>query len=731
MDRALNIPHPQGVDAPKDSPAEEGRPAWALGPARALTRVCEHARIDADEPRLTAGLPLVNGDLPARTLPIAAARVGLGAELQALSPGRLDDALLPCLLLLKSGHVALATARQGKTVTLYSDDGDHAVSVSQLSKAATGEGLVFHIKAESIVGAQVDETQAPASPFRALLARFVRRKSVWVQLVVAGVIINLTALVLPLFLMSVYDRVVPNLAMETLWALGIGVLIAIGFEFSLKIIRQNLIETVALRISTELQHLAADRLLRANMADAPRLGGAAMSGLKETDAVTNIIPSAALALFVDLPFFLIVLALIYSIGGAVALAPLAGAVALFCIGAWANMGMIGASKDGVKFQDARQNLLHDMLEGLGHIKASMAEGQFLRHWNVIGDQAAMASKRARFWAMFPVHGSSVIMQLVTIGVIVIGVLQLQAGNLTVGGMVACTLLSNRAMAPISTLNGLVSRALQSLAAFRSVFKILELPQERSYSAAGVSGSRLRGEVRAVDATFAYRGSEKPALEGMSFHMPPGSKIALIGKSGSGKTSLLSVLAGLYPVTSGDVFIDGFNLKQYGANDLRRHIGYAPQSARLFNLSLKDNIILGLQTVQSEDLVRALNISGLGQFVANHEEGLAMNIGPNGERLSGGQRQALLLARALVGNPSLLLLDEPTSAMDSASEQRVVQGLSQMMTGRTTLISTHRTPLLRLVDRIIWMEGGRIQMDGPRDEVIAAINAQKTIAKTSA
>lgn len=716
------------------APAQEvgaDAPQWALGPSRALALICEHARIDADGPRLTAGLPMVNGDLPARTLPIAAARVGLGAQLLALNPARIDDAQLPCLVFLKSGHVALVKARDGKSYTLASTDGDCTAALADLRKAATGEGIVFHIKAEAIVAGDGQSDEMPIPPWRALLQRFTRRKSVWVQLVVAGVIINLTALVLPLFLMSVYDRVVPNLAMETLWALGIGVLIAIGFEFTLKIIRQNLIETVALRISTELQHLAADRLLRATMADAPRLGGAAMSGLKETDAVTNIIPSAALALFIDLPFFLIVLALIYSIGGAVALAPLVGALALFGIGAWSNVGMIGAAKEGVQYQDAKQNLLHDMLEGLSHIKASMAEGQFLRHWNVIGDQAAMASKRSRFWATFPVHGSAVIMQLVTIGVIVIGVLQLQAGNLTVGGMVACTLLSNRAMVPISTLNGLMSRALQSLAAFRSVFKILELPQERSYSAAGVSGSRLRAEIRSVDARFAYPGSEKPALEDMSFHIPAGSKIALIGKSGSGKTSLLSVLAGLYPATSGDLFMDGFNLKQYGANDLRRHIGYAPQNARLFNLSLKDNIILGLQSVNSDDLVRALNVSGIGQFIANHEEGLAMQIGPNGERLSGGQRQALLLARALVGNPSLLLLDEPTSAMDSAAEQRVVQGLAQVMKGRTTIISTHRTPLLRLVDRIIWMEDGRIQMDGPRDEVITAINANKNAVKSSA
>lgn len=706
-------------------------PAWALEGAQGLALMCRHAQIEADVDRLTAGLPLVGGNLPARTIPIAASRVGLGADLAAIPLKRLEDAQLPCLLILKSGQVALIKARNGKTLTLDTADSSKDVSLADLEKASSGEGVIFHLTLGAIAGAGEAIETKRISPWRTLLSRFARRKGVWTQLMIAGLIINLTALVLPLFLMAVYDRVVPNLAMETLWALGIGVLIAIGFEFCLKIIRQNLIETVALRISTELQHLSADRILRAKLADAPRLGGAAMSGMKETDAITNIIPSAALALCIDLPFFLIILGLIYSIGGPVAIAPLVGAIALFGIGAWANIGMIGASKAGVQFQDAKQNLLHDMLEGLGHIKASMAEGQFLRHWNVIGDQAAMASKRARFWGAFPAHGSSVVMQLVTIGVIVIGVLQLQAGNLSVGGMVACTLLSNRAMVPISTLNGLISRALQSLAAFRSVFKIMDLPQERSQSAAGVSGSRLRGEVRAMNVAFTYPGSEKPSLQDVSLHIPAGSKIALIGKSGSGKTSLLSMLAGLHPPSSGDLFIDGFNLLQYGANDFRRHVGYAPQSARLFNLSLKDNLILGLQSVSSEDVVKAINVSGLGPFIANHAEGIAMQIGPNGEHLSGGQRQALLLARALVGNPSILLLDEPTSAMDAAAEQQVMQGLSKFMPGRTTILSTHRTPLLRLVDRVIVMEDGRVAMDGPRDKVLAALNSAKSSIKTSA
>ncbi|MEM9880426.1 MAG: ATP-binding cassette domain-containing protein, partial [Pseudomonadota bacterium] len=188
------------------------------------------------------------------------------------------------------------------------------------------------------------------------------------------------------------------------------------------------------------------------------------------------------------------------------------------------------------------------------------------------------------------------------------------------------------------------------------------------------------------------------------------------------------LAGLHMPTSGEMFFDGFNLKQYGSNDLRRHIGYAPQHSRLFNLSLKDNIILGLSQVEPDALVRALNVSGLAPFVASHDEGLAMQIGPNGEHLSGGQRQAVLLCRALVSNPALLLLDEPTAAMDSAAENQVVSGLSHFISGRTTIIATHRAPLLRLVDRVIWMEDGRMHMDGPRDAVLQQVSGVQQTAQ---
>ncbi|MEO0410689.1 MAG: ATP-binding cassette domain-containing protein [Pseudomonadota bacterium] len=705
-------------------------PTWCLSIIACLHQLCRHAKIEASPQRITAGLPLVEGDLPANAVPIAAARVGLEANALANKPIKLRAEDCPALVPLKDAKAALIISVNEKDFTLWTPDGAAVLPRSEVAEQVEGQAYSFHVRASAIDDALAEDEAVDAHPkaaWRTLLSAFFRRKSLWVQLLAAGVIINLMALVLPLFLMAVYDRVVPNLAMETLWALGIGVLIAICFEFALKLIRQSLIEAVSLRISTELQHSAAERILRARPSDAPRQAGAALSGLKETDAVTNIVPSAILAACIDLPFFLLVLALIYSIAGVVAAAPALGALMLFGVGIWGNIGLMGAAKSGVKYQDARQNLLHDILEGLGHIKASLAEGQFLRHWDVISDEAAMASKRARFWGAFPGHASPLIMQLVTVGVIVLGVFQLKEGLISVGAMVACTLLSNRAMVPISTVNGLASRALQSLASFRSVFHLLRLPQERSISAAGVGASRLRGQIRTTNVAMAYQAEQKPTLSDVNLTINPGESIAIVGPSGAGKTSLLTLLAGQVPPSQGDVFVDGFHLAQYGVNDYRRHVGFAPQDARIFNLTLKDNILLGVQSVSSQALVQALNVSGLASFVAQQEEGLALKVGPNGERLSGGQRQAVLLARALIHDPAILLLDEPTSAMDSAAEQNVVRGLRDFINGRTTLISTHRTPLLSLADRIIWMEGGRIVGDGPRQEMIARIQGKKPAA----
>ncbi|MEM7571100.1 MAG: ATP-binding cassette domain-containing protein, partial [Pseudomonadota bacterium] len=627
------------MDQPLDQNQDaEALPAWHLSVVECLQHVCAHAQVEASPQRLIAGLPLVKGDLPASAAGIALSRVGLEARPQSRSPQRLREQDVPCLVPLKNGRAALVNSIDGDILKLKTAEGSERCDRKTLAQEAEGQALSFHIKAESAEeGPLSGKPEKAQSPWKALFSAFFQRKSLWGQLIIAGVIINLMALVLPLFLMAVYDRVVPNLAMETLWALGFGVLIAIGFEFALKLIRQSLVEAVALRISTQLQHTAADRILRAQPSAAPRQAGAALSGLKETDNVTNIIPSAVLAACVDIPFFFLVIILISSIAGIVAVAPLLGAVALFAVGFWANAGLMGAAKAGVKYQDAKQNLLHDMLEGLSHIKVSLAEGQFLRHWNVIGDEAAIASKRARFWGSFPSHASPLIMQLVTIAVIVLGVLQLKEGVMSVGAMVACTLLSNRAMVPISTVNSLASRALQSMASFRSVFALLQLPQERAFSAAGVGASRMRGQVTASGVNMAYAKTEQPVLTDVNLKIEPGEHIAIVGPSGAGKTSLLTLLAGLVPPAEGELFVDGFHIGQYGANDYRRHLGYAPQDARIFNLTLKDNILLGVQSVPSQALVTALNVSGLSPFVAQHKEGLAMKVGPNGERLSGGQR----------------------------------------------------------------------------------------------
>ena len=714
---------------PVSNPPQEDTPTWQLPMVAALHQICVHAGVEVSGQRLTAGLPLTNGDLPVGAVQIAAARVGLEAEQVHRKVTKLTASDMPCMAVLQTGQAAVLTAVADEKVTVWTPEGYEVFCEEELLSVYSGKIFRFNLTADAI--APLEETDAAdaisSSPTTFLKDAIFRRKGLWAQLLVAGVIINLLALVLPLFLMAVYDRVVPNLAMETLWALGLGVVIAIGFEFALKLIRHSIIEAVALRVATELQHSVADRILRAQPKAAPRQAGAALSGLKEIDSITSIVPTAVMALCIDLPFFLVVLLLIYFIGGVVALAPLVGAAALFVMGLWANAGLTGAAKSGVKYQDARQNLLHDMLEGLSHIKASLAEGQFLKHWNVISDEAAMASKRARYWAMLPSYASPLIMQLVTIGVITLGVLQLRDGLISVGAMVACTLLSNRAMVPITTLNGLISRALQSLASFKNVLNLLALPQERAFSAAGVGAGRLRGHVRLVDASLAFEEGGSPVLQDVNITLNPGETVALVGSSGAGKTSLLTLLAGLYTPTQGDMFVDGFHINQYGVNDYRRHIGYAPQDARLFNLSLKDNILLGVQSVASKDLVAAINTAGLGQFVAQHEQGLAMKIGPNGERLSGGQRQAVLLARSLVSNPALLLLDEPTSAMDSAAEQAVVKGLETFLAGRTAVISTHRTPLLALADRILWLENGRIKGDGPRDEMIAAIRNNRPAA----
>ncbi len=709
------------------------QPIAGLTLLEALIRAAELCGTPATATQLTAGLPVPTGkELDIRLAPIALARLGLHAELTTLAVAQLSADQCPALLMLRDGSTVLVTAVKSGRISLIAQGGAQDVDAAHLAAPTDGTGFVIG-RSDPVNAATTDDERAFASqsPKRWIMAQFLDQRPLLMQLAFASVLLNLCAFVVPLFLRSVYDRVVPNLALETLWALSLGVLIALLFEYGLKNVRATFVDAISIRVGLVVQHKVMSGLLRARLKDAPTQPGAVLSIVRDVESLSTLIPNGIVTFCIDLPFFLVFLALIGSIGGAVTAVAFAGGVAVVAAGLWAHNSLTRASQKSSELAKARNNLIVDTVEGLTSIKTSRARGRFLGYWDLLADHQALGARQMRHYSEMPTYLSALAMQFVTVGVVLVGVYQLKDGNMTVGGLVACTMLAGRAMVPVSNAVQILSRMQQSLAVFAGLSRLLSLAPEPDQRSGIASPKAISGDIRFQNVSFAHDTNERPVLQDINLRIAPGERVGLIGRSGSGKTTLLHMIAGLLQPSSGQITIDGVDLAQFPADVLRDSMAYAPQDAMLFDGQLQENILLDGSAVDPERFALVAQATGVASFAKPHAEGFNLSVGARGTRLSGGQRQSALLARALVCEKPIVLLDEPTAAMDVGTEIAVMQGLQTLTTGKTLLLASHRMALLDLVDRVIWMEQGRIVADKPRAEILAMFKAQQVKAANAA
>jgi ATP-binding cassette, subfamily C, bacterial LapB len=473
-----------------------------------------------------------------------------------------------------------------------------------------------------------------------------------------------------------------------------------------------------------VQNRAMTAFLHARIGRRDQNVGTLMTALRDVEALALLVPQAIVTFAVDVPFFFGYVALILLIGGWTVAGPVVGALALLLVGVVASYAMKLTSRRATKLMQARNNLVVDVAEGLTTIKANQAEGRFLRQWDIVSDHIGISTRTARKWNDLPGSMSGFLVQLVTVLVIVIGVYQIKAGVMTTGAMIAVTMLTGRAMVPVSSAISMISRGYQSLSQFAGLSQILAMEPERDISDPALHGRRIRGDIHLAHVDFTYEGAAEPSLKDVSLTIRPGERIALIGRSGSGKSTLLQLLSGMIAPGAGTVSVDGHAISQFAASHLRSHFVYCGQDAALFDSSIWDNILLGMNEPEPEIVERAISASGIDRFVARSAEGYARKIGQHGCKLSGGQRQSLVLARALIRDPGVLLLDEPTASMDINSEQAVINGLRDAGKGRTLIVATHRMALLDLVDRVIWLDEGRVVADKPRTEILTMLRNQQ-------
>ncbi len=548
----------------------------------------------------------------------------------------------------------------------------------------------------------------------------------------AAFLSNVLMLAGGLFAMVVYDRVIPHQATITLWSLAIGALLATGFDLVARQLRSHLIDQAGRRADLALGSVLMRQSLGLRLEHRPESAGSFAHHMAQLEVVREFSASASMSVVSDLPFIALFIAATWLLAGPLALV-LVIAVPLILLMTVGVQGLLRRSMLAQQHQMAdMQGLLVEAMDGIETIRATGAQGHVQRQYEQAHALASQSALRARALSSWVNNVSMVAQQLVTIVMLVWGVHLIGAGQLTGGALISAVMFAGRAIAPLGSVVALASRYQGARAALRMLDRLMALPVERDPQRAFLPCPQLEGRLALRDAGFAYGppGQAPQALSGVTLRISAGERIALLGRIGSGKSTVLRLLAGLYQPTTGAVEIDGLDLRQLDPADFRRHIGVVEQEPRLFRGTVRENLLLGRQA-GADRIAEVLRLTGLDRVVAAHPMGLDMPVGEGGAMLSGGQRQLVALARALLLRPQVLLMDEPTSAMDAQTEAQFVAQLRQALPRCTLVVVTHRPAMLELVERIAVLEGGRLIADGPRQAVLQALSGTRPAAAPTA
>ncbi len=539
----------------------------------------------------------------------------------------------------------------------------------------------------------------------------------------ASVVINLIAVASPLFVMNVYDRVVPNNATDTLWVLASGIFVIYFFNFLLSALRTHFVDVAGRNADIVLSSALVEKVLSMRLDAKPESTGAMVNNLREFEQLREFFSSSSLLACIDLPFLVIFLLLIAFIAGPMVLLPLGAIPVLVGLGLFLQRRARQSAEAGYRQNMQKNALLVEMVNGLETLKSCMAESRMQRLWEAIAGLSAKSSSEARKYNSMAVTSAMLITQIVTVIMIVWGVYRINDGLMSMGALIGCNILVGRTMAPLLQMASLLTRVQNSRVALKALDMLMELPSENDAERVSMDYGSLEPTFTLDDVSFSYPHSERPALEQVSLTIRPGERVGIIGPMGSGKSSLSRMLLGLYQPGEGAVRFGGVDIRQIPSADLRGRIGVLPQDVTLFYGSVRENIALGDPSINDHLVLRAAALAGVTDFIRSFPAGFASQVGEQGRALSGGQRQAVALARALVRDPEVLILDEPTSNMDTDSELMLQRRLAGIIQGRTLILITHRLSMLRIVDRLIVMENGRIKLDGPRDEVLARLRGK--------
>ena len=543
-----------------------------------------------------------------------------------------------------------------------------------------------------------------------------KRRGVFFEAIFATFVLSVFGLMSALYTMQVYDRVVPTKGFSTLWVLTIGVFLAIFFELIMKLVRSHLVDKASKAIDLELSGVFFSKALGIRSDCRPQTVGTFASQIRHFESVRNFMTSSTLFVLADAPFALLFIVVIYFIAGPVAFVPLM----MIPIGLIIGLAMKGPieryTAESMEESNKKNGLLIEALDGVESVKAASAEWKLENRWRELTETITTTDLKSKLLTTFSTSSTQSIQQLSYVGIIATGAYSIVNGDLTMGGLIACSIISGRALTPLAQMPSMIAQWKHAQIALDVLDGIMAMPSERENQRLVVPDS-CRGELKVKQVGFAYEeNAPQVSVEKLSFK--PGDRVAILGSVGSGKSTLIKILSGLYQPQQGGVFLDDMDMSLVANEFVREQIGYLPQEVRLFNGTLRDNLVLGLPTLSDSQILKAAALTGLDQAIQNHPSGLEINISEGGKGLSGGQRQLVGLTRMLLARPKILLLDEPTASMDTRLEEFVMKHLFEQLPDDSVIVlATHKAGVLKHVNRIVVMDSGKVSLDGPKQEVL--------------
>ena len=687
-----------------------------------LQLISKYYEKDVSKESLSAGILAQGKMMDLADLIKSASRIGLISKVVDRKLMDISQMALPALLILKSNRACVLldidiNENKVKVFIPGLGSGESIFAMERLEKEFSGKMVL--IKNEYQYKNNLHDKLKIENPNHWFIGAIKRNKEIYIKVGIAAVIINLFVLVTPLFTMNVYDRVLPNNAIDTLWVLTFGVLIVMIFDFVLKLIRSTYLGLANKRADIVMSNKIFDQLLNIKLDQKPASTGMFLSRLQSFESVRDFFTTATIVAIVELPFVFLFLFVIFLIAGSTGWVSVFTIIITISFSWYMQKPLKEIIAKSAKEDQIKLTVLNETVAGLEVVKSVRGESRMKKQFENSLNQTVYYNEKSQHLSQIVTYFTAFISQFSSIAIVVVGVYLASENQMTMGAIIAASMLNGRVIAPISQIVSMIIRYDRTMLSLKNIDEIMKMQKERE-DKVYLSRPYLNGDIVFKDVSFSYVNQNFDAIKDLNLTIKKGEKIAILGKIGSGKSTLSKLIMNLYSPTNGSILIDDTDVRQIDVVDLRKAIGYVPQEPFLFLGTIKDNITVGENFASDEDLIEVAKIAGLMDFLGKREKGFDLVVGERGDGLSGGERQAITLARALISKPNILMLDEPTNSMDLQTEQRFIQNMHEVVKDKTLIIMTHKMSILKLVDRVVILHDGKIVADGPKDVILNSL-----------